>query len=56
MCPPPLPRPGLAESGIGLIYGGGSLGLMGEVAKATLEAGGRVTGVIPTFWCSASAC
>jgi uncharacterized protein (TIGR00730 family) len=39
----------LAQSGIGLIYGGGSLGLMGEVARATLEAGGRVTGVIPDF-------
>jgi uncharacterized protein (TIGR00730 family) len=39
----------LAESDIGLIYGGGSLGLMGEVAKAMLAAGGRVTGVIPDF-------
>jgi uncharacterized protein (TIGR00730 family) len=39
----------LAESDIGLIYGGGSLGLMGEVAKATLAAGGHVTGIIPDF-------
>jgi hypothetical protein len=39
----------LAESGIGLVYGGGGLGLMGEVARATLKAGGRVTGIIPTF-------
>jgi uncharacterized protein (TIGR00730 family) len=39
----------MAASGIGLIYGGGSLGLMGAVAKATLAAGGRVTGVIPDF-------
>jgi uncharacterized protein (TIGR00730 family) len=39
----------LARSGIGLVYGGGSLGLMGEVARATLAAGGRVTGVIPEF-------
>jgi uncharacterized protein (TIGR00730 family) len=39
----------LAESSIGLIYGGGSLGLMGEVAKSTLAAGGRVTGIIPDF-------
>lgn len=39
----------LATSGIGLVYGGGSLGLMGEVARATLEAGGRVTGIIPEF-------
>jgi uncharacterized protein (TIGR00730 family) len=37
----------LAERGIGLVYGGGSVGLMGELADATLAAGGRVTGVIP---------
>ncbi len=39
----------LAENGIGLVYGGGSLGLMGEVARATLAHGGYVTGIIPTF-------
>lgn len=39
----------LAEAGIGLVYGGGSLGLMGEVARATLDHGGRVTGIIPAF-------
>jgi hypothetical protein len=39
----------LAEHRIGLVYGGGGLGLMGELAKATLEAGGRVTGIIPAF-------
>lgn len=39
----------LAKAGIGLVYGGGSLGLMGEVAKSTLKAGGYVTGIIPTF-------
>jgi uncharacterized protein (TIGR00730 family) len=39
----------LARSGIGLVYGGGSLGLMGTVAKATLGAGGHVTGIIPNF-------
>ena len=39
----------LADRGIGLVYGGGSLGLMGEVARATLEAGGHVTGIIPEF-------
>jgi hypothetical protein len=39
----------LAEAGIGLVYGGGSLGLMGEVARSTLEAGGHVTGIIPSF-------
>ncbi len=39
----------LAAAGIGLVYGGGGLGLMGEVARATLGAGGRVTGIIPEF-------
>lgn len=39
----------LARSGIGLVYGGGGLGLMGEVARATLNGGGRVTGIIPQF-------
>lgn len=39
----------MAEAGIGLVYGGGSLGLMGETAKAVLAAGGRVTGIIPAF-------
>ena len=37
----------LARLGLGLVYGGGSVGLMGEVADAVLGAGGRVTGVIP---------
>lgn len=37
----------LAERGIGLIYGGAKVGLMGAVANATLTAGGRVVGVIP---------
>jgi uncharacterized protein (TIGR00730 family) len=39
----------LAAHGIGLVYGGGSLGLMGEVARSTLNAGGRVIGIIPQF-------
>lgn len=39
----------LASNDIGLVYGGGSLGLMGEVARSTLEHGGRVTGIIPNF-------
>lgn len=39
----------LAAEGIGLVYGGGGMGLMGEVARATLAAGGRVTGIIPAF-------
>ena len=39
----------LAEHNIRLVYGGGSLGLMGEVAKSVLGAGGKVTGIIPEF-------
>jgi uncharacterized protein (TIGR00730 family) len=39
----------LADHGIGLVYGGGGMGLMGEVARATLDAGGHVTGIIPEF-------
>lgn len=39
----------LATAGIRLVYGGGTKGLMGAVAKATLENGGEVTGVIPNF-------
>jgi len=39
----------LAENDIALVYGGGGLGLMGEVARATLAGGGRVTGIIPEF-------
>lgn len=37
----------LAERGIGVVYGGGRLGLMGAVADAALAAGGKVIGVIP---------
>lgn len=37
----------LAERGLGLVYGGGSVGLMGVVADAALEAGAPVVGVIP---------
>ena len=37
----------LATSGTGLVYGGGSVGLMGIVADACLEAGGHVEGVLP---------
>lgn len=37
----------LAESGIGVVYGGASIGLMAAVADAALEAGGEVIGVIP---------
>ena len=37
----------LAARGIGLVYGGGNIGLMGLVADACLQGGGEVTGVIP---------
>lgn len=37
----------LARAGLGLVYGGGRIGLMGKVADACLGAGGRVVGVIP---------
>jgi uncharacterized protein (TIGR00730 family) len=39
----------LVERGLGLVYGGGRVGLMGEVAKTVLEAGGEVVGVIPSM-------
>jgi uncharacterized protein (TIGR00730 family) len=38
-----------AEAGIGLVYGGGSIGLMGAVATGVLDHGGKVTGIIPDF-------
>ena len=38
---------GLAERGIGVVYGGGRLGLMGAVASGALDAGGEVIGIIP---------
>ena len=37
----------LASNGIGLVYGGGNVGLMGVVADAVMEGGGEVIGVIP---------
>ena len=37
----------LAAAGVGLVYGGASVGLMGAVADAALEAGGEAIGVIP---------
>ncbi len=39
----------MAQANIGLVYGGGSLGLMGEIARAVLEGDGHVTGIIPEF-------
>lgn len=39
----------LAEAGLVTVYGGGQVGLMGEVADSALDAGGKVIGVIPEF-------
>ena len=39
----------LAENGVRLVYGGGSIGLMGAVAGAVIEHGGAATGIIPEF-------
>jgi len=39
----------MAEVGIGLVYGGGNVGLMGETARTVLHHGGHVTGIIPDF-------
>lgn len=40
---------GLAEAGLRLVYGGGTRGIMGAVANGVIEAGGKVTGIIPRF-------
>ena len=37
----------LAHENLGLVYGGGSLGLMGVIARAAIAAGGHVVGIIP---------
>ena len=39
----------LAENGIGLVYGGGAIGIMGELAHSVTAHGGEVTGIIPDF-------
>ncbi|HEY1310053.1 MAG TPA: TIGR00730 family Rossman fold protein [Pseudolabrys sp.] len=39
----------LAKNGIGLIYGGGAIGIMGELSRAVLGNGGEATGIIPEF-------
>src|SRR5207253_2689527 len=38
-----------ADNNVRLVYGGGSVGLMGAIAKSTLDHGGAVTGIIPDF-------
>ncbi len=39
----------LAKNGIGLVYGGGAIGIMGELSRAVLDSGGEATGIIPEF-------
>jgi uncharacterized protein (TIGR00730 family) len=39
----------MAKAGVGLVYGGGTVGLMESIASAVLAEGGRVTGIIPSF-------
>jgi uncharacterized protein (TIGR00730 family) len=39
----------LLENGVGVVYGGGAIGLMGCIADRFIEKGGRITGVIPEF-------
>jgi uncharacterized protein (TIGR00730 family) len=39
----------LAEAGVTIVYGGGSVGSMGALADAALEAGGRLVGILPRF-------
>jgi len=39
----------LAENGVRLVYGGGSIGLMGAIADSVIDHGGTVTGIIPDF-------
>src|SRR5690606_23130173 len=39
----------IADAGLRLVYGGGTKGIMGAVARGTIEAGGKVTGIIPRF-------
>ncbi len=41
----------LAAANLSVVYGGGSMGLMGQLADSTLAAGGTITGVIPRFMC-----
>lgn len=39
----------MGEAGLGLVYGGGAIGLMGITARSVMAAGGHVTGIIPQF-------
>ncbi|MBN9060784.1 MAG: TIGR00730 family Rossman fold protein, partial [Rhizobiales bacterium] len=39
----------MGQEGLGLVYGGGAIGLMGITARSVMAAGGHVTGIIPQF-------
>jgi predicted Rossmann-fold nucleotide-binding protein len=39
----------MGKAGLGLVYGGGAIGLMGITARSVMAAGGHVTGIIPQF-------
>lgn len=39
----------MGDAGLGLVYGGGAIGLMGITARSVMAAGGHVTGIIPQF-------
>ena len=39
----------LAKNGVGLVFGGGAVGMMGAIAESVLDHGGTVTGIIPEF-------
>ncbi|WEK49168.1 MAG: TIGR00730 family Rossman fold protein [Candidatus Kaistia colombiensis] len=39
----------MGKAGVGLVYGGGAIGLMGITARSVMTAGGHVTGIIPQF-------
>jgi len=41
----------LADANFAIVYGGGSNGLMGQLADSTLASGGKITGIIPRFMC-----
>ncbi len=45
----------IAQAGLGLVYGGGTRGIMGAVADGAMRAGGKVTGIIPRFLMSKEA-
>ena len=40
-----------AKAGLSVVYGGGSNGLMGQLADSMLASGGKITGIIPRFMC-----